>query len=51
MVTQLGLATFFLTLNCVDLQWNELLLIVAELRGEVLPEDCKMTFLRLFRDM
>ena len=48
MVTQLGLATFFLTLNCVDLQWNELLLIVAELRGEVLPEDCKNDFFETF---
>ena len=47
-VTQLGLATFFLTLNCVDLQWNELLLIVAELRGEVLPEDCKNDFFETF---
>ena len=39
MVKQLGLPTFFITLSCADLQWNELLLIIAELRGEVLSED------------
>ena len=48
MVTQLGLITFFITLNCVDLQWNELLLIIAELREEVLPEDCKNDFFETF---
>ena len=39
MVKQLGLPTFFITLSCADLQWNELLLIIAELRREVLPDD------------
>ena len=38
MVKQLGLPTFFITLSFADLQWNELLLIIAELRGEVLSE-------------
>ena len=39
MVKQLGLPTFFITLSCADLQWNELLLIIAELRVDVLSED------------
>ena len=32
MVKQLGLPIVFITLSCADLQWNELLLINAELR-------------------
>ena len=48
MVTQLGLIIFFITLNCVDLQWNELLLIIAELREEVLPKDYKNDFFETF---
>ena len=39
MVKQLELPTFFITLSYADLRWNELLLIIAELRREVLPED------------
>ena len=39
MVKQLGLPTFFITLSCADLQWKELLLIIAELRADVLSED------------
>ena len=39
MVKQLGLPIVFITLSCADLQWNELLLINAELRGELLSED------------
>ena len=33
MVKQLGLPNFFLTLSCADLQWNELLLIIARLNN------------------
>ena len=39
MVEQHGLPTFFVTLSCADFQWNELVLIIVELRGEVLLED------------
>ena len=39
MVKQLGLPTFFITLSCADLQWKELLLMIAELRADVLSED------------
>ena len=39
MVKQLGLPTFFITLSCADLQWKKLLLIIAELTGEVFSED------------
>ena len=31
MVTQLGIPTFFLTLSCVDLWWNELISIIEKL--------------------
>ena len=31
MVKQLGLPTFFFTLSCADLQWSDLLLIIAKL--------------------
>ena len=39
MVKQLGRPKFFITLSCPDLCWNELLLIITELRREVFPED------------
>ena len=29
MVKQLGLPTFFVTLSCADLRWNELIAIIA----------------------
>ena len=31
MVKQLGLPTFFMTLSCADLRWNELLAIISRL--------------------
>ena len=34
MVKQLGLPTFFMTLSCADLRWNELIPIIAKLKGE-----------------
>ena len=33
MVKQLGIPTFFLTLSCADLRWNELISIIAKLNG------------------
>ena len=34
MVKQLGLPTFFMTLSCADLRWNELISIISKLKGE-----------------
>ena len=39
MVKQLGLPTFFMTLSCADLRWNELISIIAKLNGENLGEE------------
>ena len=39
MVKQLGQPTFFLTLSCADLRWNELISITSKLEGSVLSED------------
>ena len=33
MVKQLGLPTFFMTLSCADLRWNELISIILKLNG------------------
>ena len=39
MVKQLGLPTFFMTLSCADLHWNELISIIATLNKEKITED------------
>ena len=39
MVKQLGIPTFFMTLSCADLSWNELVSIVSSLKGETLQEE------------
>ena len=39
MVKQLGLPTFFLTLSCADLRWNELVKIIAKLNRMDLSEE------------
>ena len=39
MVKQLGLPTFFMTLSCADLRWNELISILATLNKERTKED------------
>ena len=39
MVKQLGLPTFFMTLSCADLQWDEVTSIIASLRGETLTQE------------
>ena len=39
MVKQLGLPTFFMTLSCADLRWNELISIISKLKGEDLSDD------------
>ena len=39
LVKQLGLPTFFMTLSCANLRWNELISVIAELNGENLEED------------
>ena len=39
MVKQLGLPTFFMTLSCADLRWNELISIIAKLKGEDLSDE------------
>ena len=33
MVKQLGFLTFFFTLSCVDLRWNDLVEIIAKLKN------------------
>jgi len=38
MVKQLGLPTYFMTLSCADLRWNELVDIIQKLKGEELTE-------------
>ena len=38
MVKQLGLPTFFMTLSCADLRWNELVSIISKLKGENLND-------------
>ena len=39
MVKQLGLPTFFMTLSCADLRWNELISTISKLKGEILTEE------------
>ena len=39
MVKQLGLPTFFMTLSCADLKWNELISIISTLKGETLQKE------------
>ena len=39
MVKQLGIPTFFLTLSCADLRWNELISIIAKLNGLNISEE------------
>ena len=39
MVKQLGLPTFFLTLSCADLRWNELISIISKLNKPSLNEE------------
>ena len=39
MVKQLGIPTFFMTLSCADLQWNELIGIISKLNSLNLSDD------------
>ena len=39
MVKQLGLPTFFLTLSCADLRWNDLVSIIKNLQGETMSDE------------
>ena len=39
MVKQLGLPTYFMTLSCADLRWNELVSIISKLNGENLTDE------------
>lgn len=39
MVKQLGLPTFFMILSCVDLHWNKLISIIAQMNGENLDDN------------
>ena len=39
MVKQLGLPTYFMTLSCADLRWNELVDIIQKLKGEEMTEE------------
>ena len=39
MVRQLGLPTYFMTLSCADLRWNELVSIISKLNGENLTDE------------
>ena len=34
MTKQLQLSTFFMTLSCAELRWNELIPVIANLNGE-----------------
>ena len=38
-IKQLGLPTFFMTLSCADLRWNELVSIISKLNGLNLSDD------------
>ena len=48
-VKQLGLPTFFMTLSCADLRWNELVLIISKLNGDNFSDEQinKMTYFEL----
>ena len=39
MVKQLGLPTYFMTLSCADLRWNELVDIIKKLKGQKCSEE------------
>lgn len=39
MIRQLGCPTFFLTLSCADLRWNELIKIISEMDGHPMSEE------------
>ena len=39
MVKQLGMPSYFMTLSCADLQWEELIVIIRKLRGENICKD------------
>ena len=39
MVKQLGIPTFFMTLSCADLRWNELIEIISKLNSLNLTDD------------
>ena len=39
MVKQLGLPTYFMTLSCADLRWNELVDIIQKLKGQEMTEE------------
>ena len=39
MVKQLGLPTYFMTLSCADLRWNELVDIIQKLKGTEMTEE------------
>ena len=34
-VKQFGVNTYFMTLSCTDLHWNELVLIIRKLKGSI----------------
>ena len=46
MVKQLGIPSFFMTLSCADLRWNELPAIISKLKGKELSEEeiAEMTY-------
>ena len=39
MVKQLGLPSYFLTLSCADLRWNELIMIISRMNGIDITEE------------
>ena len=39
MVKQIGLPTFFLTLSCADLRWNDLVSIIKHLEGAIMTDE------------
>lgn len=39
LVKQLGLPSYFLTVSCTDLRWNELIFILSRLKGVDIIEE------------
>ena len=39
MIKQLGLPTYFMTLSCADLHWNELVAIIQKIKGKKITDE------------
>jgi len=47
MVKQLGIPSYFMTLSCADLRWEELIVIIRRLRGENISKEEIIIYLTL----